>query len=271
MSKTLRIFFCLIILGILGFQTALADIPAVDLSVLSLEELNLLQTDINTEIKAHHETDSRVEESVLNAVKLVTERYYSEKGIKISWAWHSWEYTYSRNGDYLTLSTHLDYEDEETKGHRVEVFAELYFDGISYNVYSLKLDQEQVLVDENKLPENLIIDTDSILINEKTGINLSLLSLNELKELERMVQKEIDTNHTPRNTGKVHDALKKAVEDHFSTLGVSVNWPWFDYNYTCDWDCYTETTRITYELDGKRHQNEQVYAEIFPDAGQYQL
>ena len=109
LRKALRIFLSLVVLSILIFQTALADIPAVDLSTLSLDELNLLRTDINTEIKSHHETDSKVEERVLNAVKLVTERYYSEKGIKISWAWHSWEYTYSRNGDNLTLSTHLDY------------------------------------------------------------------------------------------------------------------------------------------------------------------
>ena len=74
LRKALRIFLSLVVLSILIFQTALADIPAVDLSTLSLDELNLLRTDINTEIKAHHETDSKVEERVLNAVKLVTER-----------------------------------------------------------------------------------------------------------------------------------------------------------------------------------------------------
>lgn len=199
-----------------------AEIPSIDLTTFSLEELNQIKSDISAENKLHHETNSKVEEDVLNTVKAITEQYYSEKGITISWAWYGWEYSYSRNFDFFTFSSHLDYEDSEKKGHKVDVSAELYYDGTAYHVYRLALDKEQVFASDYVLPDNLLIDTSSVTINEKTGINLSLLSAKELKDFERTVQKEIDSNHNPRNSGRVNDALKKAVENHFSAIGVSV-------------------------------------------------
>lgn len=248
-----------------------AEAPNVDLTTFSLEELNQIKADISAEYKLHHEINSKIEEGVLKAVKSMTEQYFSQMRITVSWAWYSWEYNYTRDHDFFTLSTHLDYKDSENKGHKVDVFAEVYYDGSAYHVYRLTLDKEQAFSSDYVLPDNLLIDTSSITINKKTGINLSLLSTSDLKDFEKIVQREIDTNHTPRNSGKVNDALKKAVEAHFSALGVSVNWPWFEYDYICDWDCYTEITRITYELDGTRHRDERVYAEIFPEKGQYRV
>ena len=271
MKKVLSILVFTLVLCLCVPLVVSAEIPSVDLSTFSLEELNQIKSDISAESKLHHETNSKVEDGIQNAVKAMTEQYYSEKGITVSWAWYGWEYNYSRNFDFFTFSTHLDYEDSEKKSHKVDVSAELYYDGTAYQVYRLTLDKEQVFASDYVLPDNLLIDTSSVTVNEKTGINLSLLSASELKEFERTVQKEIDTNHNPRNSSRVNDALKKAVENHFSALGVSVDWPWFDYDYTCDWDCYTETTRITYELDGTRHKDERVYAEIFPDNGQYHV
>ena len=271
MRKSVAAISIVLVLCLGWCLTGIAEIPQVDLSIFSLEELNQLKADISAETKLHHETNSKVEDDVLKVVKAETEAYFSQRGFTVSWAWYGWEYTYSRNMDLFTCSTHLDYEDADKKSHKVDVYAEMYYDGSAYQLYRLSLDKEQVFASAYVLPENQYIDTASATINEKTGINLSLLSANELKEFERTVQKEISTNHDPKNTSKVGDVLKKAVEDHFSALGVSVDWPWFDYNYTCDWNCYTETTRITYELDGTRHRDEPVYGEIFPDGDQYRV
>lgn len=271
MRKALWIIVSTLILCLCLSFAGHAEIPSVDLSTFSLEELNQVKADIASETKLHHETSAKVQEDVLKTVKAATEQYYSEKGITVSWAWYDWEYKYTRNFDFFTLTTHLDYEDSEKKGHKVDVSAELYYDGSAYHVYRLMLDKEQVYSSDYVLPANLLIDTGSVTVNEKTGINLSLLTASELKDFERFVQKEIDTNHNPRNSSRVNDTLKKTVEAHFSALGVKVDWPWFDYDYTCDWDCYTETTRISYELDGTKHRDERVYAEIFPDNGQYRV
>ena len=263
-----------ILLGILCLClicTGYAEVPSVDLSTFSLAELTQFQADIRAENRLHHETDAEVEAGVLEAVKAVTEDYYAAQGITVSWAWYGWEYSYSRNYDFLTFSSHLDYEDAEKKSHRVDVAADLYYDGLAYNVYQLFLNKEQVLTQTDDVPDTLLVDTGHVTINRKTGINLSLLQPEDLKELDGAIEKEIQENHKPHNSSQVNGVLKKTVEAHFAEQGVTVSWPWFDYDYTCDWDCYTEKTRISYELDGVRHTDEPVYAEIFPEDGGYQV
>jgi len=260
------LFLCLL-LNVAGS----AEIPDVDLSTFSLEELTRIKTDITSERKNHHEINSGIKDKMLKTGKQAAEQYFAEKGFKVSWPWLDWDYKLVREYDLFTLTTFLNYEDENKKNHKVDVYAELYYDGNDCAVYRLMLDKEEVFISDYSLPDNLLIDIDSITVNEITGINLSLLNADELKDFEETVQKEIDATHTPRNSDKVNEAVKKAVEAHFTDLGVSVNWPWFDYNYTCDWDCYTENTRITYELDGTRHKDEPVYAEVFPDSGEYRV
>lgn len=248
----------------------LAEIPNIDLSVMSAVDLKQLQGDIVSENMLHHEMNSITESAVKKAAESVTEDYYRQKGIKISWAWHGWEYDYKRDKDFFTFATHLDYKDSKDKNHQVKVAADLFFDGTNYTVYHLYLDKELVFSLEGRIPEDKLIDTSTVIINEKTGINLSLLSVEDLKNLKDQVKKELDTNHNIRNSGRVNDVLKKTVESLYAKKGISkVEWPWFDYDYTCDWNCYTEKTRITYEENGKKNRDVPVYAELFPEGNSY--
>ena len=248
-----------------------AELPNVNLSMLPLSTLQGLQDDISTEIRQHHTMISRIEEAILQAVKTATEAYYADQGITVSWAWFGWEYQYAREKDFFTFHSHLDYTDSENRGHRVNVDAELYLQGTEYLVHRLYLDGSLVVSDDVELPESLIVDPSHMIINEKTGINLSLLSEEELGELERRIEEEIQLNHTTGNSALVNDVLKKTVEQFFSGRGVTVEWPWRDYSYTGDWDCYTETTSISYEMNGEKYQNVPVYAEIFPLDGAYRV
>ena len=249
---------------------SLAEVPDIDLSVMSAADLKQLQGNIASEIMLHHEMNSTTESAVKKAAESVAEEYYRQKGIKISWAWHGWEYDYKREKDFFTFSTHLDYKDSNDKNHQVKVAADLFFDGTNYTVYHLYLDKELVFSLEGRIPEDKLIDTSNVIINEKTGINLSLLPAEDLKKLQDQVKKELDTNHNARNSGRVNDVLKKTVESLYAKKGVSkVEWPWFDYEYTCDWNCYTEKTRITFEENGKKNRDIPVYAELFPEGNSY--
>ena len=79
MRKALWIIVSTLILCLCLSFAGHAEIPSVDLSTFSLEELNQVKADIASETKLHHETSAKVQEDVLKAVKAATEQYYSEK------------------------------------------------------------------------------------------------------------------------------------------------------------------------------------------------
>lgn len=269
MRRYIVAFIVLLVLCAL-MCAGLAAVPSVDLSVMSASDLKQLQKDVQAEIKLHHEMNSTTENDVKKVAESVTEEYYRQKGISISWAWHGWEYDYKRDKDFFTFNTHLDYKDSDNKNHQVKMSADLIWDGKEYRVYHLYLDKQLVLSDETGIPSEHLIDTSNVVINEKTGLNLSVVSETDLKDLEKEVKKELDNNHNPRNSGRVNDVLKKTVEKLYADKGIKkVEWPWFDYDYTCDWNCYTEKTRITFEENGKKNRDVPVYAELFPDGNSY--
>lgn len=262
--------FTVLLVLCLALCASLAAVPSLNLFVMSASDLKQLQKDIQTEIKAHHEMNSTTENAVKDTVESVTEKYYQQKGISISWAWHSWEYDYKRDKDFFSFKTHLDYKDSNNTNHQVKVAADLIWDGREYRLYHLYLDNQLALSDEANIPSEHLIDISNMVVNEKTGLNLSLVSEADLKDLEKAVQRELDNNHNPRNSGRVNDILKKTVEKIYADKGIQkVEWPWFDYEYTCDWNCYTEKTRITYEENGKKIRDIPVYAEMFPEGNNY--
>ena len=268
--RRLAVALALILVLCFALCAGLAAVPSVDLSVMSASDLKQLQKDVQAEIKLHHEMNSNTEEAVKKAVESVTEEYYRQQGVSVSWAWYGWEYDYKRDKDFFTFNTHLDYKDSNNKNHQVKVAADLIWDGKEYKVYHLYLDKKLTLSDETGIHSEHLIDTSNVVVNEKTGINLSLVSELDLKDLEKAVKKEIDNNHNPRNSGRVNDVLKKTVEKLYVDKGIEkVEWPWIDYDYTCDWNCYTETTRITFEENGKKNRDVPVYAELFPDGNSY--
>ena len=271
MRKAVGAVLAVFLLCFCGFGAVRAEIPKTDLSLCTAEELNQIRADIDTENQIHHTVNSTVEDEVLRAVKAGAEEYYQAKGITVSWAWYDWEYSYTRDVDLLTCSTHLTYTGAGSRNRRVDVEAEVVWDGKEYRLYRLTLDGEQVFRGGFALPDSRLVDSSLATVNEATGINLSLLSPDELKELDKTVQREIDANHTPRDSGRVRDLVRKTVEASLPEGSAAAEWPRNDDEMTCDWDCYTETTRVSYELDGQKHRDERVYAEVFPDGKEYRV
>lgn len=245
------------------------SLPPPELSEMATVELQELLDDISSEIKGHHELKHEEEKLILSIVKDKAEQFYASQGIKITWAWI--RYDYSRNRDLYSLETHLDYKDATGKAQKKKVIGEMFpIDGSLTLIY-LQIGDQEVINYRSQLPENLLLENSPHTINDRTGMDLSVLDKSQLKQLEGFVREEINTNHKPKGAteGKVHSLVKAAVEEIFSEKGISISWPWFDYSYTNDWGCYTENTRISYkDTDGKK-QDRSIYAEIFPENDSY--
>ena len=207
-------------------NAALSDIPEIDLSTFSLNDLNQLWLDISKEFTKHHKTDSNEEKKILNIVKNEVENYYTESGITVDWAWYGWEYEYTRDKDLFTLSTHLNYKDKDDRSQHVNVASELYLTDEEFHIYRISLNNEVIKQSNYALPKNLLINTDNVIINKMTGINLSLLSTSELHEIEKLIDQEKEANHTPRNRDAAGKALEKFVEQLYADRGIErIEWP----------------------------------------------
>jgi len=112
---------------------------------------------------------------------------------------------------------------------------------------------------------------DSLTFGDQS-IDLSILPLSELKNLKKEVEAEITRNHDPSSSEKdaVLDATKAYVESSFKQRGIEVSWPWFDYDYTQDWEHFTLSTRVDYRADSKS-QSDKIYSEVDRSGSQYVL
>jgi len=97
------------------------------------------------------------------------------------------------------------------------------------------------------------------------------MSLSELNEVKGIIEDEIKTNHNPSSaeTSAVEEATKSYVEGEYGE--DNVDWAWFDYTYTKDWNFYTLSTHadITKADGGKAQYN--VYSEVFAVNDNYQV
>jgi len=263
MRKLFVVFLLIVFSSFISSAFALS--LDLDLSLLSRGDLMTLSTDVKTALEQYHTNVTDVEkESALSAVKSDTEKYYSEQGISISWAWYDHEYKYERNWDYITVSTHIDYKDSDDKSHQVKVYGEVFPINGQKEVFFLTLDKNQVYDNRNNLPDILWDENEKHFVNLRTGIDLTVLSESELKDLQNLIKDELSKNHKTTSKGEstVKTLVGKAVEDHFAQSGIKVSWPWFDYDFTCDWGYYTETTRISYKDSEEKKHDKAVYAEV---------
>ena len=101
-----------------------------------------------------------------------------------------------------------------------------------------------------------------IIIGDQT-IDLYRLTLEELQQLQKSIKDEISRNHEPSSSEEsgVLKATKEYVENYYNGLGISVSWPWLDYNYTQEWDHFTLETRVDYKVE-KKSQSDRIHAEV---------
>ena len=97
------------------------------------------------------------------------------------------------------------------------------------------------------------------------------MSLSELNEVKGLIDEQIKTNHTAssKEQSAVEDATKAFVEEKYGK--DNVDWAWFDYTYTKDWNFYSLSTHADIKkADGGKAQYD-VYSEVFAVNDNYQI
>lgn len=276
MKKQLAVSLLLVlVLCVSVIAVATAD---TDLSVLSLKELEQLQTDIDNAYKAYHKPTDSQKNAVLTATQNETHKYYSQKSIEVSgWAWYDSEYTYTRDWDFYTLKTHLDYKDSDKRSRQAKIYAEVYNKDGKYIVSYLKTDDTVILDERSDYRDVLWFSTPKAMINKTTNIDFSTYTIQELNNFSKKVQKEIDTNHTvSQNEANVILSLTKSdLEQYFLKKNYELkSYAWYDseYTYSKDWDYYWLETHVDYKTNASSSQKtDKLYSEVCKIGGSYEL
>ena len=93
----------------------------------------------------------------------------------------------------------------------------------------------------------------------------------ELEDVKAAIDSELKQNHSASSDqqSKVKDATKTFVEDLYGS--ENVDWAWFDYSYTKDWNFYTLDTHADIrKQDGGKAQYD-IYSEVFANGDNYQI
>lgn len=228
MKSLFQRFLACILIMLFSISVANAELPDIDLTTLPLEELTELKSMVSDANKMYHDPTSSEESAVLDTAEAVVEDYFSEQGIDISWAWG--DYTYTQEWDFFTVSTHIDYKDADGKKHKPDVYAEVFRSTDVYEVYYATVGESVIIDRRDELPDPKWDVDSSGYIAESIGIDLRPLSSDDLSELIKAINEEIEDNHTPDSKVKsqIESATKDFVNEHFDQLNITVEWPWFD-------------------------------------------
>lgn len=98
-------------------------------------------------------------------------------------------------------------------------------------------------------------------------IDFSSMTREELEEITASAEKELKENHTIDDAGKsaVKEEVTCIVDQYFSNQGITVSWPWWDwdYEYSRDWGYYTLDTEINYKDSQGKRQKEGIHAGVY--------
>ena len=274
MRKIPAALVCALLLCLAVWRAGLADIPDLRISESTLADLNQLKEDIAAERKLHHTLDDSMKEEVKKAAEKRIESYLAEYtgAVMFDWAWYDREYEYTRDKDYFTFKTHVIHDRRAVKTTtRAEVMAEMLWNGTDYELFRLYVNGQFRLREADFPPKNHLIDYSNVVINKKTGVNISELTPDEMDGVEEQIKREIEANHNPRSSREVNSILQKTVNELYAEKGISVSWPGGRTSVICDWDCYEVTARITCEQNGERTENIPVTAVLFPEGNTWRV
>lgn len=123
-----------------------------NLESMSQKELVSLQNAITAELEKNHAANSAEQEKVLAVTKQAVESLFSQRNISISWAWVN--YNYTKDWNFYTVSTHIDYKDLNGNKQKPSVYGEVYdVDGTFQLVY-LMIGEEEVLNNRAAMPSD---------------------------------------------------------------------------------------------------------------------
>ena len=252
---------------------ALAENESIDVTMLSLSELNALSSELERVITAYHTPVKTVQDLALASTKEAAEAYLSTRGTDVSWAWFPNEYTYTRAWDLYTVSTHADYKDTDGNQQQVTIYAELFPNNSQYQVFFLTVGDATVTDNRGSLPQNTWKTTPVAVIDAATGCNLAVMSLQDINALIEEIKAEITISHTTDSTTNdvILKLAKTEVETYFSNKGIAISWPWFGYEYSNVHRLYTLATSIDYTDENNHKQHAAVFAAAYPKQGTYTL
>lgn len=122
----------------------------IDLFTMTEEALENLKEDVSDELKENHKPESGIKDAVLDLVKENIEEFYSNKGYEVSWAW--FDYDYTREWDLYTLTTRIDYKNDQDSGDAL-VYAEAYPVDSEYELVYLSSGDDIILDKRESLPD----------------------------------------------------------------------------------------------------------------------
>lgn len=256
----------LIVMSIFLMSSVCVYAEDIELSKLNSGELSELAKKAHDAIEKYHEPDSNEKDKVLSVVETSVEEFAENAGVDdVSWAWFDYEYT--RDWDFYTLDTHADFDDEEN-----DIYAELFPENGDYTVYYLLIGKEVIINRREELPENLWTEEPESMKDEVSGLELSIMTEEQLLDLIENIDDEMSEYHKPKSDVKdtVLDITKEKVEEYYAKKDLEVSWAWFDYTYTREWDLYMLATSVEYENDNDSGEAD-VYAEAYPMTGEYEL
>lgn len=274
LSRKLTVGLIVVILFSCSLSCALMEGAAVergkeDLSRMTYKELLQLQSDIDDTYDVYHSPSDAQKDRVLAVVQDETQKYYSGKRIVISgWAWYSSEYKYTKNWDFYTLKTHLDYKDSNKKSKQAKIYAEVYNKSGTYNVAYLTTDGTVIIDTRAEYGNTLWFTEPKAKVNKTTNIDLSTYTVQELNALNDKAQKEINKNHkVSQNEANVVLSLSKTdLELYFLKKNYELkSYAWYDseYVYAKDWDYYWLDTHVDYKTSKDSSQKtDKIHSEV---------
>lgn len=155
----------LIIAMLLLFSFTAQASSAIDLDRMTRAELESLKNEIAEALQRNHETNSEQRSKVLDVTKQATEEYFAQQETEISWAWINYEYT--KEWNFYTLKTHIDYKDKAGNKQKPEVFSEVYETNNAFQLVYLKVGDAIIIDDRGLVPDDH---------RAETGINQATLS-----------------------------------------------------------------------------------------------
>ena len=265
-------WICLLLVVVMVLSLGMTRRENADLSTLGQTQLNSLVENIEEELERNHKVSSTARGGILDVTKKTVEAYFSNQGVEVSWAWT--DYTYTRDWDFYTLTTHISYKVASGKNQKQDVYSEVMYIEGKYNLFYLSIGQKVILNHRDNLPPDKWASTPETNVNEASGINLALLSETELHTLSENAKNELSENHTTSSkaTKAIRTLVKNTVDAHYTNQGFDTSWPWLDYTYTCDWNYYTMTSTVTLESEtDDSSRTISVYAEAYPLSELYEL
>lgn len=202
--------------------TVVSYAESYDFPNMSLSELNAVKGEIDEEIKRNHSANTEEQSAVEKVTKTFVEDEYGEDNV--DWAW--FDYTYTKDWDFYSLSTHADIKKADGGKAQYDVYSEAFAVNGNYQIVYVKIGEEEiynqrssVITDQRVLKQLGLEDNGNV---EDTEGNVSNA---ESSNKEEAPSEEISSDTAPiaKRGDKSEEA--RTIQEMLARLGYSVGTP----------------------------------------------